>query len=207
MSSKKRSNELVEDVQQIDIEPIVRGIISSSRDMEVPEDEIVEHLRKKVIKDFPQHLEPGLQRFSSLSEESSVAESTSIANLNELKELIKENPIASDIYDNIIKKQLLVQITKVNEEKIIALEMCANYFSQAVGHVKKFGRVVNPQIIENDIAKRSFSLALKPDNIVRRELSVTSEGSSNTLILLEDDNSTDKTSYGLISVAKRFGLF
>jgi hypothetical protein len=168
--SKKRTiEELDEDTPDTPVvdsnhptDAIIRGVVKTYIEYDQNEEEIIKNLGKRILSEKDCDLESSLTYFSNLVNSHMKSEEASMVNLNQLKKLVKDNTQAKKLFDDFIKNRLIKNIENKNHEELDSLELCSDFISASINHVRTFGRVANPHIYENELAMRGLMEAKKP---------------------------------------------
>jgi type I site-specific restriction-modification system R (restriction) subunit len=179
MTSKKRSfgeSNCDSPSQVSNCDSVVRGIVKSYTELNQKDTEIIEGLRKRILSEKEFDLDDSITYFSKLVNSKNKAEQESKDKLDLIKSAMKDNNLARDLYEKVIKQQITHDIGNKTMEQLEALELCTSFIRATTKHVKQYGRIANPSIRENELAMQAFIEAKKP--ILGHSIELSSQSES-----------------------------
>jgi type I site-specific restriction-modification system R (restriction) subunit len=159
--------------------------VKSYTELNQKDTEIIEGLRKRILSEKEFDLDDSITYFSKLVNSKNKAEQESKDKLDLIKSAMKDNNLARDLYEKVIKQQITHDIGNKTMEQLEALELCTSFIRATTKHVKLYGRVANPSIRENELAMQAFIEAKKP--ILGHSIELSSQSTNGS----ESEGSSD----------------
>jgi type I site-specific restriction-modification system R (restriction) subunit len=175
-SSKKRNIDESNEDSAAPFDSVVRGIVKSYTEVGRNDMEIIEGLRKRILTEKEFNVDRSISYFSRLVNSKNKAEQESKDKLDLIKSAMKDNNLARDLYEKVIKQQITRDIGNKTMEQLEALELCTSFIRATTKHVKQYGRIANPSIRENELAMQAFVEAKKP--ILGQSLDLSSQSTN-----------------------------